>query len=78
MTETINFREQIAPENLTPAVELVLQHIGNTVIMTPQNPDDDEDTSMDFVFPDKKAALLILGDDAWGGVTGAYVDTATS
>lgn len=75
MTETINFREQIAPENLTPAVELVLQYIGSTVIMTPQNPDDDEDSSMDFVFPDEKGMLLILGDDAWGGVTGAYVDT---
>jgi hypothetical protein len=73
MTETINFREQIAPENLTPEVELILQHIGDVVIMTPQS--DDEDSAVDFEFPNETAALLILGDDAWGGVTGAFVDT---
>ena len=68
---TINLREQIAPENMTPAVELILKFIGDVVVTTPQS--DGEDESLDYEFPNQTESLLILGDDSWGAVTGAFV-----
>lgn len=79
---THNLLEEIAPENLTKGVVLILSYIGSTVIATTQIEagETDYETGIEeelrytsYEFPRKKENLAILGDDAWGIVVGAFV-----
>jgi hypothetical protein len=78
--ELIVFRDLIHPKNLTKQVGFVLNMIGSYAVAKPQDeefiPGDDIDeiyNQMDYEFPEETENLMILGDDSWGGVIGAYV-----
>lgn len=72
--ETIELLTTIAPENLTPEVIKVLKYLGPVVVVTTERyGDDEDDCTIDYEFPFQTEGLLICGDDAWGGVTRAYV-----
>lgn len=70
-TTNINLLERVHKYNLTPEVLTVIHYIGTNVT---QITNDYHEDDVEYQFPDSKETLLILGDDNWGAVTGAYAD----
>jgi hypothetical protein len=68
--DIIDLRGQIAPKNLTPEVQMVLGFIGNRVHVMKEYDDDDD---LVYALVEQRTSLLVMGDDSWGAVTGAFV-----
>lgn len=74
MTTTTNHNllEEIAPENLTPKVLIMLGYTGTKVTAT-LDPYDGS-TYIEYEFPEETAHLFIVNDDSWGPIIGLYVN----